>query len=89
MSSYLQCKKKFKTFICDASRVPFCKECSNLAETDIKALVLKNRRMRFYCKKCGLSIRTNHDRKTISEILTEMNISLKDCKTVRLGHWKF
>ncbi|KAJ3652304.1 hypothetical protein Zmor_018282 [Zophobas morio] len=56
MSSCYHCKKTGKTFNCDACKQSLCKECAELTETEIRAFELKNRRMRFYCKKCDGAI---------------------------------
>ncbi|KAJ3661635.1 hypothetical protein Zmor_006023 [Zophobas morio] len=48
-----ECGKNVKSFGCDACKKIFCKDCGDLSETEIRALDLKNRKMRFFCQRCG------------------------------------
>jgi hypothetical protein len=48
------CEVNARCFPCDACKKSFCKECADLTETEVRAIELKNRRMRFFCKNCVL-----------------------------------
>lgn len=39
-------------YLCDGCRKPYCKTCAPLTASEVKVLILKERVMKFYCKKC-------------------------------------
>jgi TolA-binding protein len=50
------CEVNARCFPCDACKKSFCKECADLTETEVRAIELKNRIMRFFCKNCDDAI---------------------------------
>ena len=57
MGTCINCKNKnIRIFTCDACKETYCKDCADLSATEVAALDLKNRKMRFFCKKCDDSM---------------------------------
>lgn len=46
------CKKTSEIFCCDGCKTPTCKACGSLTSSEVKVLQLKERILKFHCKKC-------------------------------------
>lgn len=53
MSACCKCKNKSKTFFpCDSCKRDVCKPCTNLDDSELKCMTLRNRKLLFVCEDC-------------------------------------